>query len=103
MTPEDDPGRDEPLRRHHEDDDIAVLRAALEEAQRDAARYRWLRRGRARTTGLPKSERLEVLRWVDRCEADVLKGDALDAAIDAALSSQAAGSQAPGGSGVGHG
>jgi RecJ-like exonuclease len=51
----------------------------------DAERYRWLRGGKCRTTGSPKRGRIEVYQWHDRSEGDLLKGDQLDAAIDAAL------------------
>lgn len=56
-----------------------------EAMERDAARYRWLRHGKARSTGSPKSGRLEVFLWDNRSEAHVLKGEELDTAIDAAL------------------
>jgi hypothetical protein len=56
---------------------------------RDAARYRYLRGGKARTGGSPRAGRIEVFRWDDRMEGTQLKGEALDAAIDAALSQPA--------------
>lgn len=59
--------------------------AELEALRKDAARYRRLRAGIARTTGGPRAGRIEVFRWVDRCEGEQLKGEALDAAVDAAL------------------
>jgi hypothetical protein len=62
---------------------IVALRAEVAELRKDAQRYRLLRGGTPRTTGAPKPGRIEVLQWEDGTEANVLKGDALDAAIDA--------------------
>jgi hypothetical protein len=53
--------------------------------RKDAERYRWLRGGKARTTGAPKRGRIEVYQWEDKSEGSLLKGRALDAAIDAAM------------------
>lgn len=54
----------------------------------DAARYRWLRGGKARTTGRPRTGRIEIFQWDDSSEGYAIKGDALDAAIDAARSQE---------------
>ena len=65
--------------------EIERLTAELLAAREDARRYRWLRRGKARTTGMPRGWRIETMQWEDRCEATILKGDELDAAIDSAM------------------
>lgn len=62
---------------------------ALERDRADAERYRHLRGGIPRTTGRPKAGRIEIMQWEDRCEANVLKGEKLDAAIDAQTASAA--------------
>ena len=49
----------------------------------DAARYRWLRGGRAAKK--IKAGMLTVYQWEDSQVAGELKGDALDAAVDAAI------------------
>ncbi len=54
-------------------------------AEKDAERYHWLRGGKARTSGSPKPGRIEVMRWDDRSEGTILKGQDLDAAVDAAM------------------
>jgi hypothetical protein len=48
----------------------------------DAERYRWLRGGKARTTGAPKAGRIEVYVWEDRSEGRSIKGEEMDAEID---------------------
>lgn len=63
----------------------AQLLAFRAQAVLDAERYQWLRRGKVRTTGTPKAGRIEVCQWEDRSEGTILKGAALDAAIDAAI------------------
>lgn len=69
----------------------ARLRAELESLRKDAARYRKLRAGKARTTGSPRAGRIEVFRWDDRMAGTQLKGEELDDAIDAALNQGGAG------------
>lgn len=48
-------------------------------------RYLFLRSGKARTTCGPRAGRIEVMRWDDRSEGTILKGEELDAAIDAEI------------------
>jgi len=64
--------------------EIERLTAERDGLRADAERYRWLRAGKARTTGRPKEGRIEVIRWEDSSEGDILKLSALDNAIDAA-------------------
>jgi hypothetical protein len=71
----------------------AVIRSYIERAERaeaDARRYKHLRYGKARTTGGPRTGRIEVFQWQSRGEGEQLKGEALDAAIDAALAARSA-------------
>lgn len=69
----------------------ARLREELEALRKDAARYRKLRNGKARTTGSPRAGRIEVFRWDDRMAGTQLKGEELDDAIDADLNQGGAG------------
>ena len=62
---------------HDAADEIERLRARLAEAERDAARYRWLRKAREHWDVLHRED--EDAYWQD------LAGNELDAAIDAAM------------------
>jgi hypothetical protein len=69
---------------------LASLQARLEAAERDAARYRWLRAGTTAGRSLPGSPASFNVRHV-RAPADVMRGSVaqhLDAAIDAATSQE---------------
>lgn len=79
------------------DDDLKTLQRLADcggmemeflELKRDAERYRWLRGGKARTSGNPKRGRIEVFRWDDRSEGTQLKDASLDEAIDAAMATR---------------
>lgn len=67
---------------------IEDLKRRLETAEKDAARYRWLRRQPNNT----KAPRIDVVRWtkLDRSanEGEGLRLDELDAAIDASLNTK---------------
>ena len=65
---------------------------AVTEYARDGERYRHLRAGTARTAAPRKKTvgRIEVLQWESPQEANVLKGEALDAAVDAEIAARAA-------------
>lgn len=72
-------------------DELIEWCRTLANTEKDANRYRWLRHGRPRTTGMPRPERIEVLQWENRQEANALKGTELDAAIDSAIADAARG------------
>lgn len=63
---------------------------ALDTLVVDAARYRHLRGGKARTTGRPKYNSIEAIAWEGPSEGNVLKGEALDSAVDAAIAARSA-------------
>ena len=70
-----------------EDDPPVPLYASPPAVELDAARYRWLRDKANRTQGrnwhrLGKGE-IQVIRWAERGEGDILHGETLDAAVDA--------------------
>jgi hypothetical protein len=63
-----------------------ALRARLAEAERDAARYRLLRRG-----WNPAGARIQVTHWPeDSMCGDPLRGPFLDSAVDAAIAADSA-------------
>lgn len=66
-----------------EPEELAALR-------RDAERYRWLRESSIGTrldskNGKRNENDFQVIRWIGKTEADVLRRNALDEAIDAAI------------------
>jgi hypothetical protein len=66
---------------------IAELERALAEAKRDAERYRWLRSKAKRNAVVSKNKHagdIHVIQWADKTEANVLRMEELDSAIDAA-------------------
>jgi hypothetical protein len=67
--------------------EVLTLEAALAEAQKDAARYRWLR-GDSCPDHSVRWTRWEVRRWNPPRWTDDLRRDALDAAIDAAMEAE---------------
>jgi hypothetical protein len=82
--PNDQKGRD-PSR--NPDDYINVHKDQLANLERDARRYQWLR-SKAKRNAVTSNNKfagdIHVIQWVNVTEANVLRAEELDAAVDAA-------------------